>query len=245
MSTGGLKRELDLNSSEEKEAEISRKSKKVIRSPTQKKETKNTGEGKMGDLKEIKDLISTLRDDIKNNTEENQKLREEMIKREEKWETEKKHLIKRIDQLENKFEAMEKEKRKCRLVIKGAKFKEEHKQEETKQFLAEKLGVEAEVKSVIILQGKNGTNANLVEMKDWENKQIVMKNKYKLRGTNVYIDNDMTPKERGIQAEIRKISREERSKGNRTRIGYKKITIEGVDFVWDEEENGVVEQTKN
>lgn len=141
---------------------------------------------------------------------------------------------------------IEKEKRKCRLVIKGVKFETDQKEEATKQFIEAKLGVEVEVKRVITLKEVKGMNINLVEMKDWDNKQTVMKNKYKLRGTNVYIDNDMTPKEREIQAEIRKIAKDERSKGRRTKIGYKKITIEGVDYVWDDEEKGVIEQqTKN
>lgn len=242
MSTRS-KRDRDLNSSEEKEVVIFKKSKRVIRSPTQKAEITSKREEKMGELKEITDIIKIMRDELKISTEENQKLREEMVKREKRWDTEKKQLIKRIDQLENKFEKMEKEKRKCRLVIKGVKFEAEQKEEATKQFLTEKLGVKAEVKAVIILQDRRGMN--LVEMKDWDSKQTVMKNKYKLKGTNVYIDNDMTPKERGIQAEIRKIAREEKSKGRRTKIGYRRITIEGVDYVWNDEEQGVIEQTKN
>lgn len=72
-----------------------------------------------------------------------------------------------------------------------------------------------------------------------------MSNKHKLKGTKIYIDNDMTLKERIIQAEIRKIAREEIGKGHKIKVGYRKITIEGEEHMWDEKKNGVRKRSKN
>lgn len=52
-----------------------------------------------------------------------------------------------------------------------------------------------------------------------------MKNKHKLKGQECYIDDDMTNKEREIQAVLRKRAREEREKGNTVKVGYQKIMI--------------------
>lgn len=53
----------------------------------------------------------------------------------------------------------------------------------------------------------------MAEMESWTEKQEYIKNKYKLRGTSIYIDNDLATEERRIQREIRNIAREEKSKG--------------------------------
>jgi hypothetical protein len=51
----------------------------------------------------------------------------------------------------------------------------------------------------------------------------------------VDIEDDLTKKERDIQKELRALAKEERQKGLRMKVGYKKIWIEGKGFRWDEE----------
>jgi hypothetical protein len=71
--------------------------------------------------------------------------------------------------------------------------------------------------------GKNG--------KLWKNKRKLREKK----GKRVYIEDDLTKKERDIQKELRALAKEERQKGLRVKVGYKKIWIEGKGFRWDEE----------
>lgn len=234
------KRDRDLNSSGEQE--VFKRSRKIIRSPQKSTSTTEvTKESSMGDLKEIKDMMKTMMDEIRSNTDENRKLRKEMREKEEKWETEKKELVGRIEQLESKWERLEKEKRRCNIVVKGVKFEEEVKEEAAKQFLWDKLGVDVEVNRVIDIN-KNGKTVNILEMGNWNKKQKVMMNKNKLKGSKIYIENDLTLKEREIQMEIRKIAKEETGNGHKTKIGYKKITIDGVEYLWDEGAKGVKEK---
>jgi hypothetical protein len=81
-----------------------------------------------------------------------------------------------------------------------------------------------------------------------EGKEKVMKQKGKLRGNRatekIFIDNDLTKKEREIQKKIRAIAREEKRRaiakeakrqGKNLKVGYMKITIEGVQMRWNEE----------
>jgi polysaccharide deacetylase 2 family uncharacterized protein YibQ len=65
---------------------------------------------------------------------------------------------------------------------------------------------------------------------EWEKK--VIKQKGKLKGNRatekIFIDNDLTKKEREILKKIRAIAREEKREGKDVKVGYMKITIEGV-----------------
>jgi hypothetical protein len=49
----------------------------------------------------------------------------------------------------------------------------------------------------------------------------------------VYIDDDLTKEERETQKKLRELAREERDRGKRVKIGYRKIQINGDWFRWD------------
>lgn len=58
-------------------------------------------------------------------------------------------------------------------------------------------------------------------MKRWEDKEEVIKNKHKLKGTQIYLDHDLTKTENEIQKKLREIAKNERGKA--VNVGYKKI----------------------
>jgi polysaccharide deacetylase 2 family uncharacterized protein YibQ len=62
-----------------------------------------------------------------------------------------------------------------------------------------------------------------VEMEEWSGKEKVMKLKEK-----IFIDNDITKPEREIQKKLGTIAKEEKREGKEVKVGYRKITIEGV-----------------
>jgi hypothetical protein len=65
-----------------------------------------------------------------------------------------------------------------------------------------------------------------------------MLNKSKLKkkkDERMYIDNDLTKEERETQKKLRELAREERNRGKRIKIGYRKIQINGEWFRWDDE----------
>lgn len=67
----------------------------------------------------------------------------------------------------------------------------------------------------------------IVEMKDWETKQSVMQKKKKLGEKRIYIDHDLTEEERRVQRELRDTAKRETAKGKKTKVGYRKIKIQG------------------
>jgi hypothetical protein len=71
-----------------------------------------------------------------------------------------------------------------------------------------------------------------------------MLNKSKLKerkGERMYIDHDLTNEERKTQDKLKEVAREERDRGKRMKIGYRKIQINGEWFIWDERERGETE----
>ena len=52
--------------------------------------------------------------------------------------------------------------------------------------------------------------------------------------TGVYIDNDLTQKEREIQGKLKKLAGEKRREGKKTSVGYKKIRIDKKWYIWNE-----------
>lgn len=251
MSRKDSKRTRDLNSSEEEVKNIFERSKRTARSPPphiRGIENHQTEEN----MEEMKEMIRQMMQMIKINTEENKTLREEMRKREEKWESEKLILESRIEKLENRLEEQERERKKCNIIIKGIAGKEIHSQQEIQEWLKTKLEVDTEVRRVTNLGKPGNRDMVLVELGNYQKKQDIMKNKSRLRGTEIYIENDLTLEERKIAASIRRLAKEERKKGNQVKIGYKRVYVNKKLYTWDnrsetlkEQDEAIGSQTKN
>jgi hypothetical protein len=79
----------------------------------------------------------------------------------------------------------------------------------------------------------------LAKTENWEQKKNIMLNKSKSngrKGERMYIDDDLTKEERETQKKLRELAKEERDRGKRVKIGYRKIQINGEWFRWDERE---------
>jgi hypothetical protein len=77
----------------------------------------------------------------------------------------------------------------------------------------------------------------LVKIESWEQKKNIMLNKSELKerkDERMYIDDDLTNEERKTQKKLREVAREERDRGKRVKIGYRKIQINREWFIWDE-----------
>lgn len=71
------------------------------------------------------------------------------------------------------------------------------------------------------------------EIERWEMKRQIMMKKRGLE-REIYIEDDLTKKERVIQGMIRKVAKEEREKGREVKIGYMKTRIDGRWLKWNE-----------
>ena len=118
-------------------------------------------------------------------------------------------------------------------MIKGWEVHKTESLKETVEVLLRKeLNVEGNIKGTYSSgKGQQGRSMVVAELESWEMKREVMARKSRLNGKKLYIDKDMTYKEREIQKQLGEIAEQERKKGSVVRIGYRKITIDGQKFL--------------
>ncbi|KAF5295272.1 hypothetical protein FQA39_LY13137 [Lamprigera yunnana] len=114
-----------------------------------------------------------------------------------------KKLIKQVATLESKIEILERTERKNNIVIKGANLRTICKDDKN------------EIRTP-------NSNFNIRRMGP---QRQTMKNKTKLRGKPIYIDDDLTPKDRKIQTTIRGIAKTEKQNGKTLKVGFRKVII--------------------
>jgi hypothetical protein len=94
------------------------------------------------------------------------------------------------------------------------------------EWLEREIGVKVNVKEAFKI---NKDKMMLAKIESWEQKNIMLsKSKLKeKKGERMYIDDDLTKEERETQKKLRELAREERDRGKRVKIGYRKIQING------------------
>lgn len=125
----------------------------------------------------------------------------------------------------DKFERME------NIIIKGIDLSSKNIKEDIKTIIVDKLGVQVEFELVNVWV--KGTVV-IVKLGSAEQKQEIMKNKSRLKGTNIFIDNDLSFEDRKKQEEIGKWVRGQRERGKQIKMGLGKVQIEGKWIKWEE-----------
>ncbi|XP_024888803.1 uncharacterized protein LOC112465472 [Temnothorax curvispinosus] len=134
-----------------------------------------------------------------------------------------------VGKLKRWMKDKEKEDRRNNVVIRGINLEQERDWKEWAQnFLRDKLGVRCKVINV----RKSGT-VTVVKLEE-EDKKEVMRNKYKLKGGNIFIENDLTWEERKVQEEIYRWVKVQKSNGVDVKAGYARVRINGVWKSWEE-----------
>lgn len=182
------------------------------------------------DMKRKDEIMAEMMAEIKN-------LKAEKNIFEEKWSEDKNSILGKVDRIEDRLESNEKRERKLNIVITGLDI-QDLENNELDNFFRNKLGTEKHFNNAHFL-GKSKKRI-LVKMNTWEDKVEVLKSKKNLKDTDIYIDNDLTKEERRIQAEIRALAKEEKSKGKSVKIGYQKLKINEQEFLWSKKDEGMV-----
>lgn len=94
---------------------------------------------------------------------------------------------KKVKRIRRLVEEKEKEEKKDNIVIKGMKVSERVRKEDVEKFINEKLGLQVKAKWCR-LSGK----VVVVGMESEEMKSEIMRNKNKLKGGKIFIENDLT-----------------------------------------------------
>lgn len=194
--------------------------------------------GRLDDITEIKKEIKEIREENKQLKVDIKNMKTENKDQLKKFQEENDSLKKKINSLEMVLEKKDKNERKNNIIIKGTNLEGPELKNKVKTYLKNKLQADVEVEEAReIGNKKEGRSTITVKFGNWENKQEVLKNKNKLKGEKIFIDHDLTIKERNIQKKLRDIGKTEAAKGHTVRIGYKKIFINGTKHIWNEELN--------
>ncbi|XP_076297968.1 uncharacterized protein LOC143217494 [Lasioglossum baleicum] len=231
------------------------------------RDTCTAAEDKDKNMEELTELIKSIKKDTMEIKQENREIKQELknlkedwIRRQAEWEKEKREIEERIKGLESKEkehqdllerikriekgeEEREKRVRKNNIIIKGEDLKIEATPKQTaEKLIKDELQEEVEIEDAFWIKKNQGENILLAKAKNWQQKKMIMLKKNKLKGKKIYIENDLTKREREIQREIYEIARTEKNKGEKVKIGYKKLQIGEKFFHWKDDETGVEEK---
>lgn len=194
------------------------------------------------DLKcDLESKLTEMKQEFAGVKEELQKVKKEWEEKAKSWQKEKGEMEKRISNLENKLEKQERGKKRNNIVFKGIDFeKEQQGSQNLKQkianFVQKEMGIEIEIEEAFKV-GKPEAKVTVMTCKNFDHKIQLMKQKWKLpRG--VYVDSDLTLEERKVQQAIRNVAREEKEKGKKTKVGYRKLEVDGIKYEWSQDQGG-------
>lgn len=240
-----------------------KRSKKVMRTPKRSDQKSENMLVKMmnmltdlsTDMKEVKLKQDKHIDDMEFLYREIQELRKEQS--EYKKEVERlrqinEHAIKEIDHLKEesssikeRLEKLEANKRKNNIILQGFTVDDntqESLRDAVEKFFVKELGI------VIKIRSARGITDKMckVELNNADDKIKIMQNKSKLKNLTkrVYINNDLTKEERIIESKIRIKAKEEKAKGNSTKIRHQKLIVNNVIWKWSKDKGELV-KTEN
>jgi len=134
------------------------------------------------------------------------------------------------------WERRERRERKRNVVVKGYKEdggKVENKVKEIFEKIGAEVGIE-EVRKVKTGREERGGMV-VVRLKSEVEKEEVMRRKKGLKWEKIWIEDDLTWKERQSKWKMREVAIAEERKGARVFVGNNKMRIEGEWWFWDEE----------
>lgn len=161
------------------------------------------------------------------------KMREENEKKNGEIKRENEELRKEVMELKKKEEKRERRERKRNIIIKGEQLESGTAKQVAESVCREMCGEEVKIKEAFYV-GRT-EKIILVEMENYEEKRKIMSNKFKLKGKEIYVDDDMSKMERDMQRKVREWAKQEKSKGKTVKVGYGKAYIGGIRYIWNNE----------
>ncbi|KAJ8672386.1 hypothetical protein QAD02_003645 [Eretmocerus hayati] len=220
----------------------------------------------------VKDIADTMKKDLEIRTGEWDEKWNELEKREEERDAKQDRVEERLSKLENlikergenmenvniperekeredtineltwRLEDPEKRARRNNIIIHGIAWQGENIREKIQEWIKEKLGIEVVIIRCWKIKGQEKTEGAECEKESM--KREIMINKKKVKGSEVYIDKDLTFKERGIRRKLKAIAREQVEKGKRATVRDDAIIIDGRLWKWSEKDQNIFQTGK-
>lgn len=117
--------------------------------------------------------------------------------------------------------------RRNNIVIKGVHFEQSNLPQQVRDFLETRLGLKEEVVSARKLPTPGPSPSYLAVLSSWESKlRILRAEREKLRNFPIYINQDLTPKDKHVQFLLRTKAREARAEGKSVQLRNDESRIE-------------------
>jgi len=190
----------------------------------------------------VKELKKELREEVRIEVKKEMKKEIERVREEEKnarkrLEGEIEKMRKIIEDSEKRRRDQESRERRLNIVVRGEKI-EGGKVIDAVRSVWERMGMKdkgIKVKEAFKLKSREDDSLILVKLYSMDEKRMIMENKFKLKGTNVFVDDDMTKSERDRQRAMRMWAKIERAKGMNVKIGFGRAWMNGREYVWNDE----------
>lgn len=214
------------------------RSKKINRTPEIGSKSEEKLDLLINMIRELKDEVKSIRTEQEECRQEVTKIREEnkqIMLENQNLQTENKVMKTKMNEMSDRIEWLEQEKRKNNVVMSGLKINMDDRkilQKTVENILSKDLQIQVKVTSTRKIGGK----ICLIELENEEAKELVMKNKNKLKYSKdekIYINQDMTKEEREKAKIIRRVAQQEKDKGKNVKIGYNKLNIDGEEWRWN------------
>ncbi|KMQ88293.1 hypothetical protein RF55_12247 [Lasius niger] len=184
-----------------------------MRSPEREK-----GEGLEGLIRDLMEESRERWGRVESSLEVIRRELEELKGREERWKLEKEEI------------------KKKNILIKGLKVEGKDADKEIEE-LCRKLEVKVHVEVIrkVKMGGEGRDELLILKLGSEEEKKEMLWKKKLLKRSKVWVEEDLTWKERRMKWDLKDIGREEELKGGKVWIGYNKININGEWWFWDED----------
>lgn len=139
----------------------------------------------------------------------------------------------------SKIEDLEKEARKNNLIITGLAAERENVKKVAEKFFADKFDLHGIILEASVLTFAKDKYKIKVKLVGSESKHEILKKKRLLKGSDIFIDQDLTVNERQIAKNLRDLRRKRISEGCSVKMGYKKLIIDGATYHWSERDKNV------
>ena len=129
----------------------------------------------------------------------------------------------------------ERKKRRDNIIIVGLDSRRRYSKEDIEDWLKQDIEVEAEIEKVWRVRTNSGKFMLGAQCKEQKDKRLIMENKKKLGEKDIYIENDLTWKERKNRDRAWDKAREFKKKRGKAKVvGLRKVRTEQRTWTWSE-----------
>lgn len=237
-----------------KEEEVFQRSKITPKSPIRIVEAKEKNQQNMEDLKEMMTgLAKLVNDGFRDSKRESNEIKEKLETIEKSWNDKVREMEQvieditvkagkqdeRVAALEDQLEKYEKERKRENIIIKNLAIDGQVTPGKIEKFLNSKMQTRIEVVDAFKVGRIAEKQVIVAKLKDFGQKKMIMENKNKLKGTNTYIENDLTNREKVIQNQIWAVAKNEMKNGDKVKVGYQKMFKNNKIYIWDKKDNAL------